>query len=43
MPPEYNTILTSWGLGGICASGIVLITVIVLIIIFFIMNKNEKA
>ena len=43
MPPEYNTILTSWGLGGICASGIVFITVIILIIIFFIMSKNEKA
>lgn len=36
MPPEYNTILSAWGLGGVCAGGIVFVTIIILIIIFFI-------
>ena len=36
MPPEYNTILSAWGLGGVCAGGIVFVTIIILVIIFFI-------
>lgn len=38
MPPEYNTIISAWGIGGICAGGIVFVTIIVLII-FFLMDK----
>jgi hypothetical protein len=39
MPPEYNTIISAWGIGGICAGGIVFVTIIVLVIIFFLMDK----
>lgn len=38
MPPVYNIILTNWELGGICASSIVFITIIVLILLFFRLN-----
>lgn len=38
MPPVYNIILTPWELGGVCASGIVFITIIALLLIFFQLN-----
>jgi hypothetical protein len=42
MPPEYNTIISAWGIGGICAGGIVFVTIIVLVIIFLWINNYEK-
>ncbi len=35
MPPEYNKILTSWGIGGVSAGFIIFVTIVCILLVHF--------